>query len=93
MYRPLADVARTVVLIRYAVLPVDIDVAIRAGFEEMRIEFLDIYLTRYAELRPLDHDLLEQWVTVRAAARLAEGLSDEENQNLIAAVSAITNRS
>ena len=35
---------------------------------------------------------LAQWVTVLAAARLAEGLSEEENQNLIAVASAIASQ-
>ncbi len=89
---PLSDVARTVVLMRHAVVPAEIDAALRASFEEMRKDVLDIYLARYHELSPLDHGKLAQWVTVLAAARLAEGLSEAENQNLIAVASAIASQ-
>ena len=43
------------------------------------------YLTHYAKRRELDHDLLAQWFVVCAAARLSEGI-DEENEALAAVV-------
>lgn len=36
------------------------------------------YLASYRRARPLDDDLLERWVAVHAAARLAHGIDDED---------------
>ena len=37
------------------------------------------YLAAYRGVRPVDGDLLERWLVVRAAARLAHGIADERD--------------
>jgi thiamine kinase len=75
---PLADVARTVILIRYAEVPPDEPVAARltSGF---RAAFVQAYLGAYRALRPASEEELQHWLPVVAAARLAEGPLREQD--------------
>jgi hypothetical protein len=47
--------------------------------QEIRHRFLRAYLARYAELRTFDGDELEAWRLPVAAARLEEGIREEES--------------
>jgi len=75
---PLADVARTWLLVRMAVLPVDINIVIRwLG----RMLFWSAYLRQYRLLHPFSLEELEDWKILMAYMRLPE--VPEERERLI----------
>ncbi|HSJ53270.1 MAG TPA: aminoglycoside phosphotransferase family protein [Anaerolineae bacterium] len=75
---PVADVARTVLLLRFAVLPRDMGLARRAMIQLIRRPFLSAYLRAYGALRPLLVNEVEGWLPILAAARMNEGIDAEE---------------
>jgi uncharacterized protein (TIGR02172 family) len=75
---PVADVARTVLLFRVAVLPEGMLLAKRLMTEFFRRAFLAAYLRAYRRLRPLPDADIEAWIPILAAARLVEGVRAEE---------------
>jgi aminoglycoside phosphotransferase (APT) family kinase protein len=78
---PLADVARTELLARTAVLPPDMSRWFQVVARFGRGVLISRYLTHYSRHRDLDRALLARWFVVCAAARLSEGI-DEENDVL-----------
>lgn len=77
---PLADVARTSVLFRAAVLPRDMPG--RRGGELIRRAFHRVYLRRYLAKTPSAPGQLAVWIAVVAGARLAERIPGEEKRLL-----------
>jgi uncharacterized protein (TIGR02172 family) len=73
---PLADVARSILILRFAGLPA------APGRRQIEIFFRGLmrhtYLAEYNHYRPLDHALLNRWMLPVIAARLAERIRDEE---------------
>ncbi|MES2934621.1 MAG: aminoglycoside phosphotransferase family protein [Pseudomonadota bacterium] len=92
---PLADVARTSLLIRYGADP-DQPTAVPDGltatqFEAARQQFNHTYLALYFELNPIIdwQAQLDQWVLVVAVARLSERLAPSEQRELCRLVQAL----
>jgi uncharacterized protein (TIGR02172 family) len=84
---PLADVARTCVLLRFAALPPELDPAAREHIDRVRHAFCDAYLERYRALRPFSRAELAAWMAPVAAGRLSERIySAEERHALISEV-------
>lgn len=73
-----ADVARTVLLFRYGVLPADAHALKRLMADVMRKAFLAAYLRAYRSLRPLGDAEIAAWLPILAAARLNERIPVEE---------------
>jgi thiamine kinase len=71
---PVADVARTVMLLRYAAAPD------KAGeiTPSLREALVQAYLSAYRAIRPAPQAELDQWLPVIVAARLAEGALPEQ---------------
>ena len=82
---PLADVARTWMLLRLAEVPSFIGG--RWLIEAIRNLFYAIYLRRYRQLRPVSQEEMEAWQLPVMAARLRENIPEEE-QRLLALVEA-----
>jgi Ser/Thr protein kinase RdoA (MazF antagonist) len=77
---PLADIARTVILISGGGLPRE---KVRAWIDRgFRALFLSSYLKRYFTLHPGEKSQLERWAPVVAAARLSEGIAEEQDRLL-----------
>jgi len=72
-----ADVARTVLLLRGTVRHIKQPLA-RGAVSLLTPVFLQAYLRRYGQLRPLPRREIERWLPVLAAARLAEDIEPEE---------------
>lgn len=73
---PLADIARTTLLILHSELPSDLP-----GREEILRErevFYGAYLEHYQNFSDLDLDELQAWMPIVAAARLRENIPSEE---------------
>lgn len=87
---PLADVARTSLLLRLATAPPPVPSAgatllTDGEYETARKAFHAAYLARYFELRPTAGDgsaLLRRWLPVIAAARLDENVAAAEQERL-----------
>jgi uncharacterized protein (TIGR02172 family) len=75
-----ADVARTVLLLRIGVLPEGTPFAQRVMTPLIRRAFLAAYLKAYLALRSLSEDEIEAWLPILAAARLNEGIEAEKAQ-------------
>ncbi len=76
---PDADVARTVLLFRIAVLPEGMPAAKRIMTEVLRRTFLAAYLRSYRHRRPLSEAEIASWMPIVAAARLNEGVAGEQS--------------
>jgi len=79
---PIADVARTTLMFRVAVLPPYMGTVKRLMTQVFRRAFYSAYLRAYLELRPFPVGQIETWIPILAAARLNEGIAQEENQLL-----------
>jgi hypothetical protein len=84
---PVADVARTDLLLRVGAPPPGAALPLRVLIPLGRRLLADRYLTVYRRLHPVDADRLARWKVVRAAARLADGI-EEEYEELLAFVDA-----
>jgi aminoglycoside phosphotransferase (APT) family kinase protein len=75
---PEADLARTLLLIRYARVPGQLD----AATENLRAAFETAFARHSAALRPIDATSVRRWTIVVAAARLAEPIAPSERTGL-----------
>jgi len=75
--RRVGDVARTVVLHRFAALPPGSPASLRPLAGVGRRLLVGRYLATYRRSRPVGRDALDQWIVVRAAARLGDPVPDE----------------
>jgi hypothetical protein len=82
---PLADVARTSLLLRLGQLPDHLSEAERQEITQGRQLLHETYLERYLQLRAVPLEALAQWEIPVAAARLSEGIT-RENEALLAIV-------
>jgi len=74
---PTADVARSELLLRMGELPPGSPVVMRTLARIGRRLLITTYLGGYRRGRSLDRAQLDRWLTVRAAARLSEGIPEE----------------
>lgn len=72
---PLADVARTSIILRGAAENAQIPNPILKMFVKL---FHSIYLSQYFQLRPGGHEQYRRWLPIVAAARLDEGIKEIE---------------
>jgi len=79
---PLADVARTCLLLGHAAPLEETAASYRSQIDATRYRFLEVYLARYTELRPFDPADLAAWELPIAAARLEEEIGAEEESLL-----------
>lgn len=76
---PACDVARTVIMFKFAELPDGLPVSSNAELKKIH----DIYLNKYLELSKLENEEIREWELVVAAARLNEGIPDGEKDKLV----------
>lgn len=74
----LADVARTELLHRVAVVPPDTSAVFKVMVKVGRGLLVNRYLATYAAHRPIDRALLAEWYVVCAASRLSESIPGED---------------
>jgi aminoglycoside phosphotransferase (APT) family kinase protein len=75
---PLADVARTTLMMRHAAVPAHVPG--RHIIEAGRMLWYQLYLRRYCQLTSVSPKQVEAWLLPVAAARLSEGIPEEEEQ-------------
>jgi hypothetical protein len=74
---PAADVARTILLAGDGTLPDDAPSVLRLVASFARRLLVAGYLRAYARVAPLDRAVVDRWLPVWAAARLAEDIASE----------------
>ena len=74
---PMADVARTRMMLRLGEPPPGTSILLRAMALVGRNLLLSLYLRSYRRRRPLDMEQVERWEVPVTAARLAEGIAEE----------------
>lgn len=73
----LADVARTVLLLRSGELPPGVSLPLRASLSAARKILAVAYLREYRRLRPFERRDLDDWEVIAAASRLLDGIAGE----------------
>lgn len=75
---PSADVARTRLMLSFGAAPPGSPLLFRMLDRYGRLGFTALYWRAYARRRGIDEPLVARWMAVRAADRLAEGITEEE---------------
>ncbi|CAN5820979.1 aminoglycoside phosphotransferase family protein [soil metagenome] len=75
---PLADVAKTNLLLKFGQLPPRVPVVKRWGLELLRTLLRTTYLNRYFQINALPRQQLTLWMAPIAAARLSEQIPGEQ---------------
>ena len=79
---PAADVARTTLLFLRGSLPPGMPSTQRIFFQAVRRLYYALYLRAYRRLRPMPSLAIQTWLPILAAARLNEGIAEDEAQLL-----------
>ncbi len=87
---PLADVARTLLLLDHG-RPPGISAPMRTAFEWLRAVLRDAYLKHYCRVCRVTREQIDAWRLPVAAGRLSEGIKEEESR-LVAIVEAELSR-
>lgn len=79
---PVADIARTLLLLQQGepIQPIELG---EEQIQSMRNSFVNIYLRRYSQIKPLSLEDVESWRLPITSARLSEGIKEEENRLLV----------
>ena len=85
---PLVDVARTSLLLRVGDLPPSMNERRRQKVAEMRYLFYEAYLQHYTQIQSISHKAIARWELPVAAARLSEGISNDEKSALLDIINA-----
>ncbi len=85
---PLADVARTTLLLRAGGLLPATDELRRQKITELRYLFYEAYLEHYTQMCTVSHRTIARWEPCVAAARLSEGIDDDEKTALLQIITA-----
>ncbi|MDN3956050.1 phosphotransferase family protein [Sporolactobacillus laevolacticus] len=80
---PLADAARTVLLLKLADIPKEIPLVVRLLIKFLRVQLHNAYMKRYIKLTQCSIADIRQWEAPVAAARLFERLSASEKQAML----------
>jgi len=78
---PHADIARTLLLLQQGDPQQQFNIN-KEQISSMRSLFIDIYLKLYTKIRPISLEKIELWRLTVAAARLSEGIKEEESRLL-----------
>ena len=80
---PLVDVARTTLMLRVGGLPPSTDELRRQKITEMRHLFYEAYLEHYTQICSVSRKAVAHWELTVAAARLSEGVDNDEKAELL----------
>ena len=80
---PVVDVARTTLLLRVGDLPPSMNERRRQKIAEMRYLFCEAYLEHYTQMQSISREAIARWELPVAAARLSEGISNDEKSELL----------
>ncbi|NOU68830.1 phosphotransferase [Paenibacillus sp. LMG 31461] len=78
-----ADVARTIIILRHAVLPEELSEVVIQTFGQLRTILLQTYEDTYLELTGYSREEIAKWELPLMAARLGESIPEEEQRTLL----------
>jgi len=93
MGQPAADVARTVLLLKMGTMPDDTPRWIVFVFSRWRELILSVYLRQYLANSDVTAQSIDDWMIPVAAARLAEGVPDQEKHRIVKLIRQKLNKS
>lgn len=80
---PEADIAEFVIMIKFAILPLDIPQEIVRIFDSLRESIIEVFMDEYTRLTGITYDDIDPWIAPIAARKLsADAISEEEKQLL-----------
>lgn len=79
-----ADAARTIMILRHAILPAEFPEVVIKTFAQLRTVLLQTYELTYFELTGYSREELVKWELPLMAARLSESVPEEEQRTLLA---------
>ena len=85
---PLVDVARTTLLLRVGDLPPSMNERRRQKIAERRYLFDEAYLKHYTQMQSISRKAIARWAVTVAAARLSDGISENEKTELLRIIKA-----
>ena len=85
---PLVDAARTNLLLRDGDLPPSMNERRRQKIAERRYLFCEAYLEHYTQMQSISREAIARWELPVAAARLSEGISNDEKSALLDIINA-----
>ena len=85
---PLVDAARTTLLLRVGDLPASMNERRHQEIAEMRYLFYETYLEHYTQMQSISRKAIARWELPVAAARLSEGISNDEKSELLDIINA-----
>lgn len=85
---PVVDVARTALMLRVGELPPSMSESRRQKITEMRHLFYEAYLEHYTHIQSILHKAIARWEPSVAAARLSEGIDNNEKTELLEIIKA-----
>ena len=85
---PLADVARTVLLLQTSELPPSMEEPRRQKVAEIRHLFCEAYLEHYRHIQSVSREAIDRWDLPVAAARLSEGIGNGEKAEILEIINA-----
>lgn len=80
---PIGDVARTLVVMKYAYLPPSMPKLTKALIQSVRNLFVKFYLSSYIKSTNVSMQSIEKWLLPVMAARLVEGIPSPEKSLLV----------
>ncbi|WP_193726883.1 phosphotransferase family protein [Paenibacillus guangzhouensis] len=83
MGQPAADIARTVILLKIGTMPDDTPRWVVYVFSRWRRLILSVYLRQYLANSNVTEQSIDDWMIPVAAARLAEGVPDQEKHTIV----------
>ncbi|MGV3487440.1 MAG: phosphotransferase family protein [Tuberibacillus sp.] len=89
---PLADVARTAIILKYAALPDSSPEQVKRSFQSLREDLYESYLNTYINLSGRRIEQINEWDLPVMAARLIEGVPQEEKLTLLGRVKELINQ-
>ncbi|AHV98308.1 aminoglycoside phosphotransferase family protein [Paenibacillus sabinae] len=85
---PAGDVARSVILLSIGSMPDGTPAPIKVLAQFLRNKLKAAYLKEYLRITGHDHAAIEEWILPTAAARLTEGIPQEEKIKLVSIIRA-----
>ncbi|MFC5451655.1 phosphotransferase family protein [Paenibacillus aestuarii] len=81
-----ADAARTILILRHAVLPAELPEVVIQTFAQLRTVLLQTYEETYLDLTGYSREELARWELPLMAARIGESVPEEEQRTLLAII-------
>ena len=81
---PEADLAEYIIMIRFAILPINIPSEMADYFNSIREEIIKVFIDEYTKISDITCEEIDAWITPIAARKLsADGIIEDEKKLLV----------